>query len=110
MSLVDLRTNGAQSAVKTFTHPSTPSCLVTHSSSAHHLLTGAYDGALRVWDVRSPRAALARFEHVVNDKDDTPRKGKVLGVDWAHDLAACAGEVGFGLWRAGIGGNEQEQV
>jgi ribosome biogenesis protein YTM1 len=109
VSLIDLRMDSAQSTTKTLTHPSTPSCLAVHPHSVHHLLTGAYDGALRVWDIRSPRTALERFDHVVKGKGGTTRRGKILGVDWAHGLAACAGEVGFGLWHAGIGGKEQDR-
>ncbi|KAG8686288.1 ribosome biogenesis protein ytm1, partial [Ceratobasidium sp. 395] len=106
VSLTDLRATSTQSSTKTLIHPSTPSCLATHPTSAHHLLTGAYDGALRVWDIRSPRMPLAKFEHVVQGQDDKVRRGKILGVDWAHGLAACAGEVGFGLWQAGVSGEE----
>ncbi|KAF8597547.1 WD40 repeat-like protein [Ceratobasidium sp. AG-I] len=106
VSLIDIRAESSQSATKTLTHPSVPSCLVVHPSSAHHLLTGAHDGALRVWDIRSPRTALSKFEHTVKSKGGVVRKGKILGVDWAHGLAACAGEVGFSLWQAGIGGEE----
>ncbi|CAE6510803.1 unnamed protein product [Rhizoctonia solani] len=110
VSVIDFRLDGAQSTTKTLTHPSTPSCLVAHADSAHHLLTGAHDGALRIWDIRSPRTALTRFEHITKDKANSTRRGKVLGVDWAHGLAACAGEVGFGVWNAGVGGQEQDRV
>ncbi|KAF8685109.1 Ribosome biogenesis protein YTM1 [Rhizoctonia solani] len=110
ISVIDFRSDGAQSTTKTLTHPSTPSCLVAHPDSAHHLLTGAHDGALRVWDIRSPRTSLAKFEHIVKDKSGSNRRGKILGVDWAHGLATCAGEVGFGIWNAGVGGEEQGRV
>ncbi|CAE6409635.1 unnamed protein product [Rhizoctonia solani] len=106
VSVIDFRLDGAHSTTKTLTHPSTPSCLVAHADSPHHLLTGAHDGSLRIWDIRSPRAALAKFEHVVRNKAGSTRRGKVLGVDWAHGLAACAGEVGLGIWNAGMGGQE----
>lgn len=106
VSLIDVRAESSQSATKTLSHPSAPSCLAVHPSSTHHLLTGAHDGVLRVWDVRSPRVALSKFEHTVQGKDGSTRKGKILGVDWAHGLAVCAGEVGFSLWQAGVGGNE----
>ncbi|KAG9126195.1 ribosome biogenesis protein ytm1 [Ceratobasidium sp. 392] len=106
VSLTDLRAVSSQSSTKTLTHPSTPSSLAVHPTSAHHLLTGAYDGALRVWDIRSPRAPLAKFEHNVQGREGSVRRGKILSVDWAHGLAACAGEVGFGLWQAGVGGEE----
>ncbi|CEL53225.1 Ribosome biogenesis protein YTM1 OS=Laccaria bicolor (strain S238N-H82 / ATCC MYA-4686) GN=YTM1 PE=3 SV=1 [Rhizoctonia solani AG-1 IB] len=110
VSVIDLRLDGAQSTAKTLTHPSTPSCLVAHPDSAHHLLTGAHDGALRIWDIRSPRTSLAKFEHVVKDKTGSTRRGKILGVDWAHGLAACAGEVGFGIWNAGVEGEKPVRV
>ncbi|CAE6435988.1 unnamed protein product [Rhizoctonia solani] len=106
VSIIDFRLDGVQSTTKTLTHPSTPSCLVAHADSPHHLLTGAHDGALRIWDIRSPQTALAKFEHTVTDKAGSSRRGKILGVDWAHGLAACAGEVGFGIWNAGVGGQE----
>ncbi|KAJ1301329.1 hypothetical protein OPQ81_003730 [Rhizoctonia solani] len=110
VSVIDLRLDGAKSTTKTLTHPSTPSCLVAHADSGHHLLTGAHDGALRIWDIRSPGTALARFEHLVKDKSDSIRRGKILGVDWAHGLATCAGEVGFGIWNAGVGDQKQDKV
>ncbi|KAH7337386.1 ribosome biogenesis protein YTM1 [Rhizoctonia solani] len=106
VSMIDFRLDGVQSTTKTLTHPSTPSCLVAHADSPHHLLTGAHDGTLRIWDIRSPQTALAKFEHTVTDKAGSIRRGKILGVDWAHGLAACAGEVGFGIWNAGVGGQE----
>ncbi|CUA72761.1 Ribosome biogenesis protein YTM1 [Laccaria bicolor S238N-H82] [Rhizoctonia solani] len=110
VSVIDFRLDGAHSTTKTLTHPSTPSCLVAHSDSAHHLLTGAHDGSLRIWDIRSPRTALSKFEHIVKNRNGSTRRGKVLGVDWAHGLAACAGEVGFGIWSTGVGGQEQDRV
>ncbi|QRW13638.1 ribosome biogenesis protein YTM1 [Ceratobasidium sp. AG-Ba] len=106
VSLLDFRSTSVHSSAKTLTHPSTPSCLAVHPASTHHLLTGAYDGVLRVWDIRSPRAALAKFEHITQGKSGASRRGKVLDVDWQHGLAACAGEVGFGIWQAGVGGSE----
>lgn len=97
MSLMDLRTNTIGSTTNNLANPSTPSCLATSLGSVHHLLTGAYDGALRIWDIRLPRTALSKFEHVVSERGNTPRKGKILGVDWGRDLETCAREVGFRL-------------
>ncbi|OCH94645.1 WD40 repeat-like protein [Obba rivulosa] len=97
-------------SVATLMHPATPSCIAvppadasasaTSSSSEHQLLTGAYDGVVRLWDLRSTKSAVTAFK-VWEDKPATARK--VLSVDWAKGVVGVAGEGGVEVWRVGQG-------
>ncbi|KAJ7172745.1 WD40-repeat-containing domain protein [Mycena filopes] len=80
----------------TLTHPATPSCIVRAPSHAYQILSGAYDGAARIWDLRSVKGAtpVASFKPWVGDK-------KILGVDWKVGLTCVAGEGGLGVWKVG---------
>jgi len=56
-------------------------------------LSGAYDGAARIWDLRSVKGAtpVASFKAWDGDK-------KVLGVDWKiGGIVGIAGEGGMGV-------------
>ncbi|KAJ7687563.1 WD40-repeat-containing domain protein [Mycena olivaceomarginata] len=83
----------------TLTHPATPSCIVRSPSHGYQILSGAYDGVARVWDLRSVKGAtpVASFKAWDGDK-------KVLGVDWkTGGIVGIAGEGGLGVWKIGEG-------
>ncbi|EPQ50488.1 WD40 repeat-like protein [Gloeophyllum trabeum ATCC 11539] len=105
----DLRLSPTSSApaVASMLHPSLPSCLTVPLSplntgaanaSAHQFLSGAYDGAVRLWDLRSVKAPIASFKIA---------EGKVLSVDWAvleqsgSGIAGVGGEGGLEVWKIG---------
>ncbi|KAF5328371.1 hypothetical protein D9619_013242 [Psilocybe cf. subviscida] len=95
MTLFDLRAASALSAVAaTFTHPTTPSCVATCESNWHQVVTGAYDGVVRVWDLRSTKAAMATFKAWDGGK-------KVLSVDWRRGVVGVGGEGGLEVWKVG---------
>lgn len=115
VSIFDLRSPSLTSTAGTLMHPATPSCLVcpgaaptlsqnantneTTSSnpSAPQVLTGAYDGIARLWDLRSLKSAVAS----VKAWDGIPKK--ILGVDWAGEVVGVGGEGGVEIWRVGQG-------
>ncbi|KAF7338521.1 Microtubule binding protein [Mycena venus] len=81
----------------TLTHPATPSCIVGSPSHPHQILSGAYDGVARIWDLRSVKGAtpVASFKAWDGEK-------KVLGVDWRiGGIVGVAGEGGLGVWKVG---------
>lgn len=95
MTLYDLRAASALSAVAaTFTHPATPSCVAACESNWHQVVTGAYDGVVRVWDLRSTKAAMATFKAWDGGK-------KVLTVDWRRGVVGVGGEGGLEVWKVG---------
>lgn len=60
-------------------------------------MSGAYDGVVRLWDVRSAKGTIASFRAQGKDGSD----GKVLAVDWAKGVVAVGGESGLDVWRVG---------
>ncbi len=64
-------------------------------------MTGAYDGVVRLWDLRSTRAAVAAFRAWDSDAATGPKK--VLSVDWARGLVGVGGEGGVEVWKVGEG-------
>ena len=63
-------------------------------------MTGAYDGVVRLWDLRSTKAAVTSFRVW----EGTPKKGgKVLDMDWARSVVAVGGEGGVEIWAVGEG-------
>ncbi|KAJ6611758.1 WD40-repeat-containing domain protein [Mycena sp. CBHHK59/15] len=96
ISQFDLREQQSSSSL-TLTHPATPSCIVRSPTHPHQILSGAYDGAVRVWDLRSVKGAtpVAIFKAWDGEK-------KVLGVDWkTGGIVSVAGEGGLGVWNVG---------
>lgn len=94
MSLYDLRSNdSAITSASTFLHPATPSC-VSLSESGNQVATGAYDGVVRVWDLRSTKGAMASVKAWDGEK-------KVLDVDWKRGIIGVAGEGGVEVWKVG---------
>lgn len=94
LTLYDLRTSGLTAASATFHHPATPSCVVPCESNSYQAATGAYDGVVRVWDVRSTKAAMATFKAWDGQK-------KVLAVDWKRGVVGVGGEGGLEVWKVG---------
>ncbi|KAF7795722.1 hypothetical protein EIP86_006887 [Pleurotus ostreatoroseus] len=85
-----------------FMHPATPSCLATLSSSTgseHQFISGAYDGVVRLWDLRSTKSAVTSFKVWENRASGR----KVLSVDWAYGMVAIGGEGGVEVWRVDEG-------
>ncbi|KDR81881.1 hypothetical protein GALMADRAFT_240151 [Galerina marginata CBS 339.88] len=98
MSLYDQRlsTSGSLSsaAAATFIHPALPSSVCASQANAHQVVTGAYDGVVRVWDLRSVKGAMASFKAWDGGK-------KVLSVDWRRGVVGVGGEGGLEVWKVG---------
>jgi len=103
VTLFDLRTGTSVAAAIKFPHPATPAALVFAQGSGTQFASGAYDGVVRIWDVRSATREVASA-HVWDGQ-------KVLALDWADEVMAIAGEGGVEVWRAGAdveGGLQKE--
>ena len=94
MTLFDVRAGTSVAAAIKFSHPATPATLVFAQGSGTQFASGAYDGVVRVWDVRSATREVA-IARVWDGK-------KVLALDWAGEVMAIAGEGGVEIWRAGV--------
>ena len=94
MTLYDLQTSGLKSSAGSFLHPSTPSCVTVSATNSHQVVTGAYDGIVRVWDLRSMKGAMASFKVWDGLK-------KILSVDWSNGLVGVGGEGGLEVWKVG---------
>ncbi|KAF9558980.1 ribosome biogenesis protein YTM1 [Agrocybe pediades] len=105
MSLYDIRSSPSKSnpltsaASATFMHPTgaTPSCISACESNAHQVVTGAYDGIVRVWDLRSTKGAMATFKAFEGENAGK----KVLSVSWKRGIVGIAGEGGLSVWKVG---------
>lgn len=73
-------------------HAATPSCLAT-GSTPHQVISGAYDGVVRLWDLRSMKSAITSFKAWEGRK-------KVLSVDWRRGVVGVGGEGGMEVWKA----------
>ncbi|KAF5320460.1 hypothetical protein D9611_010791 [Ephemerocybe angulata] len=107
MTMYDLRITDLSAATASFMHPATPSCVaVSQDPASHQVVTGAYDGVVRVWDVRSTKAAVAVFKAWGGDGK------KILSVDWQRDVVAVGGEGGMDVWKVqgGAGAGPEIQV
>ena len=92
----------------TFMHPATPSCIALPSYPApsssptpgkvNQVVTGAYDGIVRVWDLRSTKSAVSSFDAFGSARDKDSKK--ILGVDWNAErgVVGAGGEGGFVVW------------
>lgn len=96
ISLYDLRasTSSSTPAVGALPHPATPSCIAPSPNAATQVVSGAYDGVVRVWDLRSMKTAMASFR-------PWEKGEKVLAVDWARGVVGVGGEGGMEIWRVG---------
>ncbi|KAI0045938.1 ribosome biogenesis protein YTM1 [Auriscalpium vulgare] len=93
-TLYDIRAPATVASALSFAHPATPVALaMSRGPGAQQFVSGAYDGGVRLWDLRSPSREIARMQ--VKDAK------KVLGVDWAAGVVGIAGEGGVELWRVG---------
>ncbi|KAF9045004.1 ribosome biogenesis protein YTM1 [Panaeolus papilionaceus] len=109
-----------QAAVASFSHAATPSCVCVPPSSfsssspssssegqvnSHQFITGAYDGIVRVWDMRNPKGAMAAFKTGEGDSSTNnagpKRTKKILCVDWRKGLLSVGGEGGMEIWKVG---------
>lgn len=59
-------------------------------------MSGSYDGIVRLWDLRSTKAAVATFKAWDGGK-------KVLSVDWRRGIVGIGGEGGLEIWKVGEG-------
>ncbi|KAF7979791.1 hypothetical protein HWV62_40836 [Athelia sp. TMB] len=76
---------------------------MTHLVAREQLfVSGAYDGVVRLWDVRSVKGAVASFH---TGEGEGGKGGKVLSVDWQGCVVAVGGEGGLEVWRVGEGGD-----
>ncbi|KAH9835016.1 WD40 repeat-like protein [Rhodofomes roseus] len=105
VSQYDFRTaaTNISASAASLLHPATPSCVAVPppSGAEHQLLTGAYDGIVRLWDLRSTKSAVTSFRVW----EGSEKKGKkVLSVDWARGVVGVGGEGGVEIWRVGEGG------
>ncbi|KAF5365985.1 hypothetical protein D9758_006678 [Tetrapyrgos nigripes] len=73
-------------------HPATPSGIAS-GTTAHQVVSGAYDGIVRIWDLRSQKNAMASFKAWEGKK-------KVLSVDWKRGMVGVGGEGGLEVWKA----------
>ena len=104
VTLFDMRVGTSVAAALKFPHPATPATLVFAEGSGTQFASGAYDGVVRIWDVRSAAREVSHAR--VWDGQ------KVLSLSWAGEVLAVAGEGGVEVWRAGAGveGGLQKEI
>lgn len=101
VSAFDLRLSNTSSApIVSLGHSSLPSTLAAHPTDDYRVMSGSYDGIVRIWDLRSPKVTLA---HLKSEKG-----GKILSVDWSSKgIGALGGEDGVEIWKIGEGTQSQ---
>ncbi|KAH7869958.1 WD40-repeat-containing domain protein [Lentinula edodes] len=95
VTLYDVREASSNHSISTssgsLVHTATPSCLST-GATPHQVFTGAYDGVVRLWDLRSMKSAITSFKAWDGMK-------KVLSIDWKRGMVGIGGEGGFEVWK-----------
>lgn len=77
-------------------HSAPVSAVRAHPSSSHLFASASHDGSVKLWDARSPKAALFALSRppVAAAGAEAPAKGaekeKVLALDWTSDGQAIA--------------------
>jgi ribosome biogenesis protein len=103
ITLLDLRASAStvtSANTPTFMHPATPSCVRSSPNSAYHVASGAYDGMVRIWDLRCVRGGPGSGAGaVVSFKAWDGKTKKVLSVDWIEGVLVIGGEGGLEVWR-----------
>ena len=100
VSVYDFRaaSTGLAPATLSFMHSSTPSSVALSPISDSQIITGSYDGTVRLWDLRSTKSAVASFKVWGGGK-------KVLAVDSTSGsgsgIVGVGGEGGLEVWRVG---------
>ncbi|KAM5542662.1 hypothetical protein V8D89_003623 [Ganoderma adspersum] len=93
-------------SVASLAHPATPSSIAVPppgTASTQQVVTGAYDGVVRLWDLRSTKASVAAFRAWEAGKAKDEGSKKVLSVDWARGMVGVGGEGGVEVWKVGEG-------
>ncbi|MCO5599785.1 hypothetical protein L7F22_053892 [Adiantum nelumboides] len=80
-SLWDLRSQTTNISLS-FAHSAPVGSVRGHPTSSLLFVSGSYDGLVRLWDTRSPRAPLFSLVRPNVDKQDTETKKKILALDW----------------------------
>lgn len=95
LALYDFRDTVSNAAVAmNGAHTAPVSAVKVHPRSEHLFASGAYDGRLKVWDVRSPKQALFAVTAPVAASKEVGGQTKVLGLDWtpSGDALVAGGE------------------
>ncbi|KAG9054823.1 ribosome biogenesis protein ytm1 [Serendipita sp. 407] len=100
VSIYDLREQTLSGPPPVLPHPAFPSTLCAHPTSIHKVASGAYDGIVRLWDLRSTKTPVNAFE--VGKKQGKPGR-KIMSIDWTHGLLVAGGEMGVEIWKLSEG-------
>jgi len=110
VAVYDLREAPSLSSPPLLSHPALPSSVSTHPTDSNKAITGAYDGVVRIWDLRSTKSAITAFEMIGRSRESrknvqpADRKTKIMSVDWGHEIIGAAGESGVEIWRVNVQG------
>jgi ribosome biogenesis protein YTM1 len=80
--------------------------IACHPESNFTLATATYNGAVQIWDVRSPKNALFSVARKTKSERTQTKTGKALGerllaVAWDGEVLVAGGEDGeVGIWNA----------
>ncbi|WFD40028.1 ribosome biogenesis protein ytm1 [Malassezia japonica] len=86
MALYDFRDTTHNAIAIANAHTAPVSAVRSHPTSSYLLASGAYDGRIKVWDVRSPKQALfALSQPLATSQEAKKGQTKLLSVDWTAD-------------------------